>query len=398
MRMNRCRLGRFVAAGALLSGMTSGLVGCSGDQTGPAAAPYVRQMTLDRHAITLALNKPGYDTAQLNPRLHTSLGAPLPAGVSVQYSVSPAGDTSVLISANGLVTAHAPTTGTLVIAKVVVDGNTILDTATFTVNDLGSASVPQNPHLVFALPDGVSPILRCDQPQPLTAGLGVTITPVFLDASDDTLTNVAVSFGSSDSSRALVTSQPVFDPVLGIPIGVSVVLKQVCQSLGPAWVYATATVYGKTVTDSILLTLRPPSLALIGIVGATSGWSGPGPTFANVPGFIGSKNTEVKVEAGASVVWFNISGTSADIVFDTPDAVQPTVDPTPDLFFFFYSLPPSGEGGNIPAFTTDTTGGTVYQPDNFRVRYFPTPGTYHFHMSQWPAATGSVVVLPPPEN
>jgi hypothetical protein len=112
--------------------LAAGLVGCSGDTTGPAVLPPAQvflTLALNYHAINLALTPP-YDTVRLTTTARSAAGTALGGSGRVTYQAT---DSTVTVDSTGLVTAHYVTARTEVLATQTVQGVTQTDTAVVAV-------------------------------------------------------------------------------------------------------------------------------------------------------------------------------------------------------------------------------------------------------------------------
>jgi len=334
----------------------------------------VPRVVLDRHAVTLGLGTPGYDTLQLAAAVRTSLGAPIAGAPAVRYDVA-LGDTSVRVSETGLLRAHAPTTGVIVIATVTVGGTTVRDSVRVTVNDL-HGTTPRVDHLAFGPTPGIDSVASCGSPFPG----GPTVAAVTADG--DTIPNIAVALTSSDEGRASISPQASFNDA-GVSTGVSALLVAKCQTIGPVWIRASATIYGVTVVDSTRSAVTAPAAITLAYRVATDATA---PSFLFFEQGRDAALAPITIAAGATVVWFNLTDTPFDVVFDDPSqasALTETWQSTIGL-----SIPPNG-GGNIALFDPDPSG---IVPANARTRRFLTPGTVRFHTTQ-SSARGTLIVV-----
>jgi hypothetical protein len=130
-----------------------GLVGCSGDTTGPVGLPPTQAfltLALNYHAINLALTPP-YDTVRLTTTARSAAGTALGESGRVTYQAT---DSTVTVDSTGLITAHYVTAQTQIIATRTVQGVTHTDTAVVAVTP-SAFPAPLATFSIQPMPDGL---------------------------------------------------------------------------------------------------------------------------------------------------------------------------------------------------------------------------------------------------
>jgi hypothetical protein len=297
--------------------------GCS-DSTGiPALTtdPFLT-VTLNVRGATMSTSAP-YNTLQLATTARSASGAILTDSLETTFVTQ---DANLSVSSNGLVTALKTTPWTWVAARVrdLRSGVTHTDTVFIMV----TSTTPSSPLATFAIqrPPGDSAKIGVWDP---TSGLFTDTVVVAATAEDGTPIAPMVAFSVSDSTIARV------DPQFGIVQGVA---------RGEVIVRATTTYYGTTKTDSIRLTIANPVVAVVSTpIRASSTVAG-----QYVREFVPSTIT---IGVGGTVLFlqgitFDGPELSMDVIFDEPDAPQPS--PIPGYVLFY----PTGTGdiGPIPPF------------------------------------------------
>lgn len=355
---------------ALISMMVYGAgvcLGCASDTTGPQLqdpSHLYYAITLDRHAITLALVPP-YDTLHLQATLHTAMGGVLADSDSTSWTTSDS--STVQVNSTGLLTAVAPATGVLVVARHTRGLVTNADTAVINVNDV--PTVPRLDTIVL-------------QPNPTPFGFpyydligGIQFIPSALDTHGDTIANVAFHLTSAT-------------PAILAPRGPSNET-YVRQSTGHALLIADATVYGVRKVVSFPFTVGWWHQVVVEVLPRI-----PAGGRTPIATFFPAEDT---VAAGGAVIWRNeLTGQSVDVVFDDSNAVQ-AVDSATFLEGEAQAIGdvvPTQGGGNIPPFAPLDTGALKGRDTlGVRARRFPTAGTYRYHSVLY-GTSGVIHVLP----
>jgi len=326
-------------------------LGCGGDNaTAPGAERQYWQLTLDQHAITLSTHAP-YNTVQLVATPRTVDGVVLPDAGTPTFT---AGDTSVIVTADGHVTGHSPASGVPVVVSLTVGGAhglTLTDTAWVNVNDIPAPQLPAQLRLLTTPGDSA----KTD----LANTVGVTLVGEVTDSLGNPIPDVLVAFRSADST--IVTVDPRYGGV-------------VARGIGTTRLYTETSVYGVQKVDSLTFTVGNAIFAQVEIdQRQVAGQSGTA-YFA-----LGT----LTVGQGAIVLWRNQSHLPIDVTFDDPSHVAAVTDT------LFGIIPPSG-GGDIPVFAAmDSTGGA--NGVGFRARRFPVPGTYTYRSTLY-GSSGKIIV------
>ena len=361
--------------------------GCSGDTTGPAALGTAKAywaLRLNYHAVNLALTAPN-NTVQLSAVPVNPAGDSLSGVGSVTYTT---GDSNVVVTQSGLVTARFTTSRTFVIATLRVPSQNV------THADTVSIQVAQgSPLATFSIQprsDGIDSAKEAvDQPFALNGG----ILPVFAtDEGGNTVCNASdcalqVYFTSSDPTIALI------DRFSGLVTP---------ERAGRVTFYATTLAYGVVESDSLPFVVGYPITPQINVIVSTP-VNSLTPALAFTP-------TALVVAVGGTVTWSNQNNLdSVDVVFDDSTAALAGC-----VFADCVDLPPTG-AGNIALFALDTAAITVanqqfnqtgdaqaYQAllaaefAGYKARSFLSAGTYRYHSRRYPTASGAIYVKPDP--
>jgi hypothetical protein len=286
------------------------------------------------------------------------------------------------VDPTGLVTAHAATTKTAVIATLQYQQITLTDTVFIRVTD----AVPPFPLATLSIqprPGGLDSA-RTALGQSTYPAIPVYATNTSGDAATDTVCNVSrcpllVAFSSSNKTIATIDRQ--FGTIR--PVGP-----------GSVTFYATTYAYGVTKQDSLPFVVGWPSLFTV-----HSAWTTPVDGKAPVLAF--SPVTSI-ISVGGNVVWLHgifadlhPAGDSMDVVFDDSTAPQPSCGVLGTALNCSFA-PPNG-AGNIAPFFPDTAAAKAgnifgYVPSVQRARSFPVAGTYTYHSRRYPSATGKIIV------
>lgn len=324
-----------------------------------AVAPDQRYWTLslNHHGVTLATLAP-YDTLTLVGTPYTFTHTVVPATTPTTFTSSD--PTTITVSAAGVLTAIQAGQGVTIVARRTIGVLTLADTATVNVND-----VPLPPPVLASL--SIHP--ASGDSADVNAGLSKVVTPFVVDTKGDTLLNVVVYFRSSDSTIAPIDQ---YGNVFGV-------------HPGHVTLYANATAYGVTRSDSITFTVKQPVISYVTVLSRT-------PTNSTKAQSYFSPGTTV-VAQGGIVVWMNQSGQPVDVVFADTAGIEPLSGIFDEVGEAFYGLDTPNNvnaGGNIPAFAAiDSTSGG--DGKGVRLRWFPNVGTYPFHSALYNTA-GKIVV------
>jgi hypothetical protein len=348
--------------------MVAGFACSSPDLSGPSSLdrahlPWV--LTLNAHAITMDTAAP-YNTLQLSAAPHTIDGTALANSVLPTFTSS---DSSIRVSATGMLTARAEVYNVRVIATLVYGGVRISDTAVVNVTALGtppkvqrlqlglqpgdSAKIPA-PNIFSVSFYGIlgSKNLRIDVLDTMATLIPSVL--VALRASDPQSLTFASSVSTARNVRATIVQESAF-------------------GVGNMWVYASANVYGVALSDSLMIQITDPVVKIFTIAKSTSA-NGLTRSFTIHP------DTQI-VGVGGWILWVNATSPadSLDVVFDDPTAALT------DLKFS------NTGGGNIAPFP----GGTVLDHVTFtqvmRSRRFLQPGRFQFH-SPRTGVSGTIIV------
>jgi hypothetical protein len=273
-----------------------------------------------------------------------------------------------------LLTARVPATAVKVIATMVYQGIRISDTATVTIT--ADMTPPESLRVQLQPGDsakiagggGISYWFHYDP----TFSLGTkTVQVGVFDATGTRLQDVPVQLRTSDVSRI---GLPGVSDERTTTADVTAVLGQ-NGNMGPVTVYATATVYGVPLQDSLHLQITTPLLMIYTVTKST-------PPGSTTPVFtLGPNPKPIRV---GGYIWFNNGdldpADSLDIVFDDSTAASP------DLVYL------NTGGGNIPPFPGGDFNQDLFNPGAFvRSRQFLRAGTFHFH-SVRTGVSGTVIV------
>jgi plastocyanin len=316
-------------------------------------------LRLSTHAVTLSTLAP-YDTLQLRAIPVDGDGHPLSGLGAATFSSTD--ESSVRVSADGLLTSVTATSGPIIVfaqltAGKITHGDTLLVRVTADTVPPTFASLSIHP---------VPP----DSAKWAVGGLGGNsifqrlkrLSTRALDAQGQPIPGLLISVESSDSSM-LTAFQ------LG-PLG----LLANALKPGHATLYVSATAYGVARADTLPFTVTMPLVGDVTISSSTTS-AGSTATLSFSPG-------EITISPGGTARWHNVTGQPVDVTFDDPANVVERGD-----------IVSCGDGdpggaGDIPAFgdaSRDVTSG-----ENCRSRRFPTQGTYRYHAAS--GATGKVIV------
>lgn len=332
--------------------------GCAPDDAAPTQSIDGSQLywavTVDHQAVTLSLDAP-YDTLRLTATARTATGAalsdaPVPRFRSTDVDL-------VQVDSTGLLHAVKVTTGTVVIAEDTVDNIVHSDTVWVNVTD-----VPDPPMLANL---SIHPV----PPDSAAFALGGTLfqfqkvlTARAVDASGTPIDGIAVHYASSDPLVATI------DPTTGAIT---------TNRVGAVTFTASATAYGVTRADTLPFTIGLPVWAAMSITQRVTDQGDTVPVFPLAPTVIG---------AGGDVSWNNETSLSVDVTFD--DSTNVTQDDQVCAAFGAFASDAFCGGGNIPAWSADTTGNYLL---SIRVRHFRVPGTYHYRSTRY-GVTGTIIV------
>jgi hypothetical protein len=344
-------------AGTLMGTLMCTL-GCSETTaSGAQSSQLYWKLSLNHHAITVTDSAP-YDTITLVATPRTALGAAISTTNPVSYTIRSPG----VSVTNGVLRGTAPASQVWVIATMTVDGLTLLDSAVINVT---SHTAPVQTLKSLSI-----------QPAPGdSAKVGVTLSyyvnQQVLDVTDAPINNPLVAFSSSDTTIATID-----------PTGSVTTYRQ-----GQVMLYGETTMYGVTKTDSLLLTVGLPVVAVEAVVSRTPFGS---PTMQS---YFAPETLAIGV--GGYVIWSNTSGQPVDLVFDTPSAAKAVSSSTAfygAVIGILFGDVAITDSGNVSAFSPADPTGASGETGN-RARYFPTAGSYPYHSALY-GTTGVIVVQP----
>jgi plastocyanin len=335
-------------------------LGCGSDRAGTNPVAPDRQywqLSLNHHAVTLAKTAPS-NTLQLTATPLTADGTVVPNTDAVAtFTVS--NPAVVSVSPTGLLTAVGTGSSVTVIARLTIGGLTLADTAIVNVNDVATPPVLTTLSIQPATSDSAKVAVG------FSANIGATVQ----DQDSNSLTNVAVHYWSSDPTIATVSQT-------GTVSG---------KQRGKVTLYAEATAYGVTKTDSLPYVIGAPFIATEVVSART-------PRGSLTPESYFSPDT-LTVGVGAYVLWINTSGQPVDVVFDDPSAAHAVDGIYLFAFASVYGLTGPynpNEAGNISEFApVDSTRGNNGQ--GVRIRWFTQEGTYSYHSTLY-NTSGAIVV------
>jgi hypothetical protein len=304
---------------------------------------------------------PPYNRLQVTAVALDASGTPLIGAPAPTFTTN---DSSVRVSSTGLLTAREERSSVKVVATLVYRGIRLADTAV--VNVTANATVPTFDHLVFGLLPGDSAKIALPNSFamfyfPATKQLQT----VAVDADGMQIPGSLVALRASDPYQATVPAV-----ASGSEATVTVLSQSRTQvaRIGPVTVYASATVYGVAVRDSVRLMITP---SLLGVFFLQDEVTSSGTSHKLAPSF------PRVIGRGGIVWWVNQSSDSLDIVFDHPTAASSEGG----LF--------DAGGGNVPAFQGCL--GILQNCPNVQGRKFLQAGTVHFH-SLRTGVTGTIIV------
>jgi hypothetical protein len=229
----------------------------------------------------------------------------------------------------------------------------------------------------------------------------VSIQPVPPDSAKVGLTGdgsfLSVGYGSVQAFDYKVLAPPAVTDTAGNPLpGIlvmchssdSTIVQALCDNTiliidprlpGHAKLIATATAFGVTRSDTVDYTVGMPVYSVV--------W------LRKVPGSLGTTTIgldapDITIGRGGTVVWGNLTGEPADIVFDDPSAAAEHGA----ISCAKAGVTDAGGAGDIAPFGVAQTSTTRLSADNCRSRSLPTPGTYTYH-STLAGVSGRVVVV-----
>jgi hypothetical protein len=345
----------------------------------PAATidPY-GSLQLQTRSIVMSLAAP-YDTLQLHATPYSIAGSQMTTLGAPTYAVS---DTSIAVSATGLVTAKTQTSNSYVVVTLrdSVQNVTHVDTAFITVTNV-TAPIPLASLSLHPAAGDSAKLAVNDGTLATTKSLVITATGT---GGEDLSSSVQVRFASSDPSVASVsTTQGV---VKGFQVGTTVIT-------------ATTTWYGVTKSSSLTMQIGNPIFFA---------WSAVSSTTASGQHTVIYQPTNFTIGVGGVVGFltplFGVhQSVVMDVIFDDSTAVQPV----PAAIASRLGAPTAS--GNVylhtPVLAPDDTGFTAMLLACFSAstpplancmqsRYFPRAGSYTWHSNAW-GLHGTITVTQP---
>jgi hypothetical protein len=320
-----------------------GLVSC-GDSTVPTQsiedpAQMFWALTLDQHAVTLAMTPP-FDTLALIATPRNPSGTPLDGLGPVTFTSTDL--TKVRVGPDGVLQAVAPGTRIRVIARLEAQGVTKVDTVAVDV----TPTAPASP--VASL--SVQPIPP-DSAKLGNNSFGKLIEPRVTDADGNPYSGLLVDVISLEPTLGFIADR--YAGLLGAQ-----------GRLGHARIVASATAYGVRLADTVTYRFGLPVAALIEIHPGSMEGVAAATTF--VP-------AGVRVGLGATVLWQFAPDLPTDVTFEEPAFAEE--DPVG-----INGIGALSGSGDIPT----STGCTFAHPEAIfaeclRARKFTVPGVYRYH-------------------
>jgi plastocyanin len=351
--------------------MVTALVACS-DTTDPISMNLADQLwsiRIEPKVITMSTVAP-YDTITLRTIAINGLGDTITEGLKVEYS--PVSDTSMRISADGVLKVRMPTgaQGTRIVTRVKYKNVTRTDTALVVVTTNAVPPYPLDTIILDAI-DGFTgeptqAILSIN-----TSSLSGTVYIVSRVLSNGMpVASVPLSYVSSDESILLV------DLWTGRPTP---------KMAGRARILASTTWYGKPYRTALDVYVVGPMSGEFHIQERIPRGSDTA-VFVVTPG-------SIEVEPGAVVSWVNGSSRPVEIVFDDPASARELTGPGAQLTEFLCLIT------GLMCHVGKTSGNFLLPPMDpnnpnddsvMDMRAFPDPGTYHFQVV--PGGKGTIIV------
>lgn len=379
---------RSIPRSLVIAGLAAGMsvsLGCGSDTTGPPADRMKDgfwALQLNHHAITLSLTAPSNQLQLVATPLDVN-GDMIPTTAKVRYVSN---DSSVIVDSTGLLTGRLPRFGVNVVAKLTISNShgqsvTLSDSAQVNVN-VAPTPVPVATALHIMTPGDSATF----SPVPLMAGFTVAA----VNASNTPLADTINVFCQSsdrrvvDWGRGLVNSPftgtvPTFQP------------NNNAHLPGSTMIRCSATVYGVSLTDSLLIRMGMPLHSKLTLDTTIV------PAGKKAPAFV--SDSVIKIGVGGIIQWDNRTKQTVDLVFDDSTVPQPVVAADTVL--------KSGIIGWVcivqnSCRTVPTAAGNVLLPPNNRnnpsngigrdFRKFPVAGAYHYHSVAYPTIIGTIIV------
>lgn len=302
----------------------------------PGRDRFIWSMELNHKAIVMSTQAP-YDTIKLTPKVYNIRGEEIEYGGAITYTSN---GPQVEVASDGTLLAKGTITNLRVIASTTDHNVTLTDTAMITV--IGTSPTVKMNSFSIQQPSG-------DSAKVAMSSFGVnrtkSLAATVLDADEKPISPVSVFYKVSDPSIASINRSTGM---------------LTTNTMGDVMVYAYTTIFGVSKMDSLKVTVGPPLLNYVTVLGRVMNSD-------TVTSFAADS---ILIGVGGTVRWTNASRRIVNVVFED-------------------SLKVSGvtplETGNIPAWGPVGT-------DTFpvRQRVFNAPGVFKYKSS---VSGGSGVVV-----
>lgn len=293
----------------------------------PGRDTFIWSMELDNKAVVMSTEAP-YNSIKLTPRIFNIRGEKIDYEREVIYMSA---SQEVEVSSDGTVTALKPVSNLRVTATTTSHNVTLVDTAMITV--MGTS--PTTKLHSFSIQR-----LAGDSAKVAMSSFGVSRTKSFaarvLNSEDLPISPSSVFYKVSDPSIATINRSS------GL---------LTANRMGEVMVYAFTNVFGIAMADSLKVTVGPPLLNYVTVLGR----------IINSDTITSFTSDSIQIGVGGTVRWTNASKRTVNVVFDDPGNVS--------------GLTP-GDAGNIPDW------GPI-PPDTLpvRQRIFNVPGVFKYKSS-----------------
>lgn len=352
----------------------SGVVACSSpDLNGPQSKDLTQlpwTLSLNTHAITMD-TATGYNTYQLTAVPRTIDGNMLTGAPAVTFTSS---DSSLRVNSDGLLSARKARNSIRVVASLVYQGVRISDTAVVNITATSNRRTFRTLH--FQLQSGDTPNLipPNDLGNAIYYESNKTLEVEARDSAGGKIPSSVVALSISDPLQARWgTGGPGGTINTTTTASTATIWSYLlCRSGVPVTVYASATVYGVTMQDSLQLLVTDPLFFIYTVSKSTESST---PVFSMLP------FQQTTIAVGGWVWWINhtTAADSLDVVFDDPSGVSE------DPFL--------GQGpGDIDPFPGDPDPSQAADFTMFlRSRQFLQAGTFRWHSTRM-GLSGTIVV------
>jgi hypothetical protein len=388
---------RLCRTSLMISVMGLTLMSCSSDAgigTSTLLTDPYGSLDLNVHTVTLSTLAP-YDTVQLVATPHTLSGAVFPTSATATFTTK---DTSITVSASGIVQAHSVTsvaTGTFVVATLTDPQHQIThtDTVFISVTD----TIPPSPLATLQIKrtPGDSSKIAVFHGYPVDTLFLVATGNNGEDARSWLASTLALQFTSSDPNTATVTTT-VLRATATHPVAEAVGLVKGVRP-GKVTIAIKTSYYGVTQVDSIPITIGNPIKANVSTTPMPPSTVGGDYRLVFTP-------STVTIGVGGTVIFAQTLNGAVkvslpmDVVFDDSTAAQPSSLPVSQL----QALNGSGNIAPLPSpylYTPNVSinpacRGTSILELCQAARSFPRAGIYHFHSALY-GSTGTIVVKAP---